>query len=157
MLRGGSWINNNPENLRCSYRNNNTPDNRNNNIGFRVVMVSVGAEGIQRCWRGAARGKALRRRSQEGSPNLAQRAPRRGKDAAQAVAGRRRCRKSRPAFALYLLKPPADHAPNFVQALRNEEQLLLADPAPVADEPPKDAQLLQVQIHAEGVNRGASG
>ncbi len=35
-LRGGSWINTN-ENLRCSARNNNQPDNRNNNIGFRVV------------------------------------------------------------------------------------------------------------------------
>ena len=38
VLRGGSW-NNNPTNLRCAYRNNNTPDNRNNNIGFRCVWV----------------------------------------------------------------------------------------------------------------------
>ncbi|NER93770.1 MAG: SUMF1/EgtB/PvdO family nonheme iron enzyme [Symploca sp. SIO1B1] len=36
MLRGGSW-NNNANNCRCAYRNNNNPDNRNNNIGFRVV------------------------------------------------------------------------------------------------------------------------
>ncbi|TLU87725.1 MAG: hypothetical protein FDX21_02570 [Chlorobium sp.] len=35
-MRGGSW-NNNPDNLRCSARNNNNPANRNNNIGFRVV------------------------------------------------------------------------------------------------------------------------
>ncbi|NTW69675.1 MAG: SUMF1/EgtB/PvdO family nonheme iron enzyme [Chlorobiaceae bacterium] len=35
-MRGGSW-NNKPENLRCSVRNNNNPDNRNNNIGFRVL------------------------------------------------------------------------------------------------------------------------
>jgi len=35
---GGSWINN-QENLRCAARNNNQPDNRNNNIGFRVVSV----------------------------------------------------------------------------------------------------------------------
>ncbi len=34
--RGGSW-NNNPRNCRSAYRNNNSPDNRNNNIGFRVV------------------------------------------------------------------------------------------------------------------------
>ncbi|HAJ59446.1 MAG TPA: hypothetical protein DCP31_09410 [Cyanobacteria bacterium UBA8543] len=40
MLRGGSW-NNNPRNCRCAYRNRNTPDNRNNNIGFRVVISPV--------------------------------------------------------------------------------------------------------------------
>jgi len=34
--RGGSW-NNNPRNCRSAYRNNNNPDNRNNNIGFRIV------------------------------------------------------------------------------------------------------------------------
>nr|WP_228057682.1 SUMF1/EgtB/PvdO family nonheme iron enzyme [Tychonema sp. LEGE 07203] len=34
--RGGSW-NNNPRNCRSAYRNNNNPDNRNNNIGFRVA------------------------------------------------------------------------------------------------------------------------
>lgn len=38
VLRGGSWLNN-PSNLRSAYRNNNTPDNRNNNIGFRCVWV----------------------------------------------------------------------------------------------------------------------
>ncbi|MCP5515634.1 MAG: SUMF1/EgtB/PvdO family nonheme iron enzyme [Verrucomicrobiales bacterium] len=41
VLRGGSWANNNPENLSCAYRNNNTPDNRNNNIGFRCVWVGL--------------------------------------------------------------------------------------------------------------------
>jgi len=38
VLRGGSWNNNNPDNLRVSYRNNNHPDNRNNNVGFRGVV-----------------------------------------------------------------------------------------------------------------------
>ncbi|NUQ24869.1 MAG: SUMF1/EgtB/PvdO family nonheme iron enzyme [Saprospiraceae bacterium] len=38
VLRGGSW-NNNAENCRVAYRNNNNPDNRNNNVGFRVVFV----------------------------------------------------------------------------------------------------------------------
>lgn len=38
VLRGGSW-NNNATNLRSANRNNNTPDNRNNSIGFRVVAV----------------------------------------------------------------------------------------------------------------------
>lgn len=35
-LRGGSW-NNNHQNSRTAYRNNNNPDNRNNNVGFRVA------------------------------------------------------------------------------------------------------------------------
>jgi hypothetical protein len=39
VLRGGSW-NNNQDNARATYRNDNDPDDRNNNIGFRVVCVS---------------------------------------------------------------------------------------------------------------------
>ena len=39
-MRGGSW-NNNRDNARCAYRNRNQPDNRNDNLGFRVVLVSA--------------------------------------------------------------------------------------------------------------------
>ncbi len=40
VLRGGSW-NNNPRNLRAANRNRrNRPDNRNNNLGFRVVRLA---------------------------------------------------------------------------------------------------------------------
>jgi formylglycine-generating enzyme required for sulfatase activity len=35
--RGGSW-NNTAQNCRAAYRNNNAPDNRNNNIGFRLAL-----------------------------------------------------------------------------------------------------------------------
>jgi hypothetical protein len=35
VVRGGAF-NNNDNNMRCAYRNNNDPTNRNNNIGFRV-------------------------------------------------------------------------------------------------------------------------
>ena len=38
VLRGGSF-NNNQRNVRCAYRNNNNPNNRNNNIGFRCVVA----------------------------------------------------------------------------------------------------------------------
>jgi hypothetical protein len=38
VLRGGSW-NNNPQNLRSANRNRNQPDNRNNNVGFRVAST----------------------------------------------------------------------------------------------------------------------
>ena len=40
MNRGGSW-NNNAHNCRTANRNNNTPDNRNNNIGFRLVSPEL--------------------------------------------------------------------------------------------------------------------
>ena len=36
-LRGGSW-NNKPRNVRSANRNNNEPDNRNNNFGFRLAQ-----------------------------------------------------------------------------------------------------------------------
>jgi hypothetical protein len=36
MIRGGSW-NNNAQNCRSANRNNNEPDNRNNNLGFRLA------------------------------------------------------------------------------------------------------------------------
>ena len=35
-LRGGAW-NNNEDNLRTANRNRNEPENRNNNIGFRLA------------------------------------------------------------------------------------------------------------------------
>lgn len=40
VIRGGSW-NNNPQNLRSANRNNNTPDNSNDNVGFRLVSTKV--------------------------------------------------------------------------------------------------------------------
>jgi formylglycine-generating enzyme required for sulfatase activity len=38
VLRGGSW-NNNASNCRSANRNNDNPDNRNDNYGFRLVFV----------------------------------------------------------------------------------------------------------------------
>jgi formylglycine-generating enzyme required for sulfatase activity len=35
--RGGSW-NNDARNCRAAIRNNNTPTNRNNNVGFRLAL-----------------------------------------------------------------------------------------------------------------------
>ncbi|MCW5854308.1 MAG: SUMF1/EgtB/PvdO family nonheme iron enzyme [Anaerolineae bacterium] len=37
VLRGGSWNNNNENNLRAAYRNRNNPANENNNNGFRCA------------------------------------------------------------------------------------------------------------------------
>jgi formylglycine-generating enzyme required for sulfatase activity len=39
VLRGGAF-NNEDRNVRCAYRNRNNPNNRNNNIGFRVVVCA---------------------------------------------------------------------------------------------------------------------
>jgi hypothetical protein len=39
VVRGGSW-NNTQGNARLGYRNHNDPDNRNNNLGFRVCRAS---------------------------------------------------------------------------------------------------------------------
>lgn len=48
-LRGGSW-NNNHENARVADRNNNHPNNRNDNIGFRVVSLHNSAKSLcQEC------------------------------------------------------------------------------------------------------------
>lgn len=41
--RGGSW-NNNARNCRVSNRNRNNPDNRNNNIGLRLVLPQLMTE-----------------------------------------------------------------------------------------------------------------
>ncbi len=38
VVRGGSW-NNDAQNCRTANRNYNHPDNRNNNLGFRLVFV----------------------------------------------------------------------------------------------------------------------
>jgi hypothetical protein len=39
--RGGSW-NNTAANCRSANRNRNTPENRNNNLGFRIALNSNG-------------------------------------------------------------------------------------------------------------------
>ena len=38
VVRGGSW-NNNGRNCRSAIRNRNEPDNRNNNLGFRLSLA----------------------------------------------------------------------------------------------------------------------
>jgi len=45
--RGGSW-NNHPENCRSANRNNNSPGNRNNNLGFRLALARRIVEHVRR-------------------------------------------------------------------------------------------------------------
>ncbi|MBY0474653.1 MAG: hypothetical protein K2Q13_06280 [Nitrosomonas sp.] len=74
MLRGGSW-NNNPDNVRASARNNNDPDNRNDNIGFRVLCLShieiCSAAGIASRLRLAGRGRRWIDGAGESRPHVA--------------------------------------------------------------------------------------
>jgi len=44
VIRGGSW-NNQPRNVRSANRNRNKPDNRNNNVGFRLAQSTRAAFG----------------------------------------------------------------------------------------------------------------
>ncbi len=48
VLRGGSWNNNDPRNLLSSYRNNDHPENRNDNNGFRVVLGGSAPKAAER-------------------------------------------------------------------------------------------------------------
>jgi len=48
VVRGGAF-NNNQRNVRCAYRNRNDPDNRNNNVGFRVVASTFFKRPELRC------------------------------------------------------------------------------------------------------------
>jgi hypothetical protein len=54
-MRGGSWGNDNTDNFRCAYRNNNHPDNRNDNYGFRVASTHRGQSPGAHGGRGRAR------------------------------------------------------------------------------------------------------
>lgn len=60
-LRAGSWNNDNPDNFRCAYRNNNRPDNRINNKGFRYAST-LQAEARSSTRAGASRRESRPRR-----------------------------------------------------------------------------------------------
>jgi formylglycine-generating enzyme required for sulfatase activity len=49
VLRGGCW-NNSGENCRSAYRNDNHPSNRNNNLGFRVVLAPSSIPASDDAW-----------------------------------------------------------------------------------------------------------
>jgi hypothetical protein len=49
VLRGGSW-NNNQDNAYAAYRNRNNPNNRNDNIGFRLCCESHIDLALLRLW-----------------------------------------------------------------------------------------------------------
>jgi len=46
VIRGGSW-NNDASNCRSANRNNNPPDNRNNDVGFRLSSSRQPSDGVR--------------------------------------------------------------------------------------------------------------
>ena len=103
VLRGGSWNNDNPDNFLASNRNNNNPDHRNDNNGFRCAGEVMGGASPKAEHNGAMRGgPPLPRQGQADTSLTAAPAPvgKTGQDAARAVAGNsaRAGRKSRPAL-----------------------------------------------------------
>jgi hypothetical protein len=77
VLRGGSWINNG-RNARSANRNRNEPDNRNNNIGFRLALAQTRLDAAfdQITFRPAMRrqkANALRQLSRRGTETLPKR------------------------------------------------------------------------------------
>lgn len=89
VVRGGSWNNDNPDNFRAANRNNNHPDNRNDNNGFRCV--GVGEASLRALDRGPMPGGTpLPGLCQEDTSPTAVPAPvsSTGKDAARAVGGK---------------------------------------------------------------------
>ena len=71
VLRGGSWNNNDRDNLLSSNRNNNNPGNRNNNNGFRCVLVVAGGKALRpgKGRRDARRGRKPCRAGAKKEPN----------------------------------------------------------------------------------------
>ncbi|MFH1009583.1 MAG: SUMF1/EgtB/PvdO family nonheme iron enzyme [Candidatus Latescibacterota bacterium] len=73
VVRGGSW-NNDATWMRAGLRNNNTPSNRNNNVGFRAAKTAFPPRGgIGQSSLVLARGKRAK-----GSPDLFLLSPRLG-------------------------------------------------------------------------------
>jgi Sulfatase-modifying factor enzyme 1 len=98
VLRGGSW-NNDPDNLLATNRNDNTPENRNNNVGFRVVRVCALVGKVSSGYGEVRRGRWVCVVSaKKGLPNPVLRAPHGENTRRRAVAGRPRGRKSRSVF-----------------------------------------------------------
>ena len=89
VVRGGSWNNDNPDNFRAANRNNNHPDNRNDNNGFRCVGDGAGGCSPKAGTLGEMRGGYLLPRQSQEASLTAVPAPvgQSGKDAARAVGG----------------------------------------------------------------------
>ena len=162
VVRGGSWINNDSANLLSSYRNNDHPTNRNDNNGFRVVVVG----------RSGGKATALKNRPDPGwlqwlpgqrqEVSLTRRsAPRRKQVRTEVAAVPCRGKDAEPCHGptppLWVgswqilfgaAQPCACHAAHFVHPGRGMQQLTLADPASPGRVPPQDPQFFEDEVES---------
>ena len=151
VLRGGSW-NNNQENARADYRNNNRPDDRNNNIGFRVVCSShiqpspfespTGPAG--QGWPDAAGGCWMARAGPVRALESRRRAHSKG--AGRRLGQQLRLTPRRLRFILSaggLADPPTEKTPDFRHHEADVSILPGREPAPLKREAEKETELIQ--------------
>ena len=149
-MRGGSW-NNNTDNARAAYRNDNDPDNRNNNIGFRVVCSSHIHVPFSRCRHIALATAGVTRRKGVGWRGKVQ-------SARRMVLGAGRIQKPwrrlgvEPRGALWfrfadgLANPTAEEAPDFGDHAADVFVLSGGKPAPVVGEAQVEAEFVEAGI-----------
>ena len=153
VLRGGSWNNNDRDNVLSSNRNNNDPDNRNENLGFRAVEAGSGRKVVNApkhrrdlAWlEGCASGA---------KKHLIRQAPPWRKSCESETREKTRragwpgeARLSR-LFLFDALEPAAGHTPGFVNPAHHMKKLLPADPASLMNDAPEDAQFFKAKIQS---------
>jgi ribosomal protein L34 len=152
VLRGGSWNNNDRDNLLSSYRNNNDPDNRNNNNGFRVV-VAVGSG--RKVINNLKNRRDLRRLFAFATEPIGYLTHRPSPRKKSRIAGTgEKTRKAgccgtpaAPGLApVEAFKPTAHHPARLIKLADYVDELLARDPATLMCQPPKDAKFFQHKI-----------
>ena len=143
MLRGGSW-NNNASNCRVVNRNNNHPDNRNNNVGFRLSNTVQYFPGSG--WEGPTGSLYGRCCCANASSRVASRVlvnwDRIFRDATGVVA----CYLGTTLVRPLSLHPAAHHSTYFIEAFADIGILLGRKIVAVVAKSKQDAQLLQAEI-----------
>jgi hypothetical protein len=154
VLRGGSWNNNNRDNLLSSNRNNNDPDNRNENIGFRVVVEAGSGRKVISAPKdrrdlarldGSASG-AKKHLIRWASPwTKSRKSATRGKTRRAGWPG---CARLSRLFLLEAFEPATCHPSGFVDPADHVEELVPADPTSLVNKPPENSQFFIAKIQA---------
>lgn len=139
VVRGGSW-DDSRDNARASYRNNNHPDNRNNNIGCRVVVSHIGRGSSRQCSSTTVDGpRKGARMAQAGPVRTSRRGARRAHSANGRPPGQRP--PGRPPLALDLLQPATEQTPDLRDHRTHVFVLSGGKPTPLMGQP-------QIQAYA---------
>ena len=154
VLRGGSWNNNDRDNVLSSNRNNNDPDNRNENIGFRaVVEAGFEAQGGQ-CTKHRRDLAWLKGCASGAKKHLIRQAPPWRKSCGSETREKTlqagwpgEARLSR-LFLFDALEPAAGHTPGIVNPAHHMKKLFPADPDSLMNDAPEDAQFFKTKIQS---------